>query len=142
MSVPASSRVVRRATRTPHRPRPRHGRGTRLPRRPLHRRHQLHRRLQLRRCRCHSLELGCVHRGPWVCPLQPTIRRTWLVNKVGARAVGEHLPWQKQADSEEREVREERVEQGVQGEQEEQGVQGDPVALEALVAHGYTTRLR
>ncbi|CAI7788258.1 unnamed protein product [Closterium sp. NIES-53] len=68
-------------------------------------------------------------------------RRKWLVNTAGARAVGEH--WHRyQADLEEREVREEQEEPEVQEEQEEQGAQGVQVAMEALLAHGYTTRRR
>ncbi|CAI7790473.1 unnamed protein product, partial [Closterium sp. NIES-54] len=82
--------------------------------------------------------------GPWVCPVQTATRRKWLVNTAGARAVGEH--WHRyQADSEEREVREEQEEQEVQEEQEEQeeqGALGVQVTLEALRAHGYTTRRR
>ncbi|CAI7891691.1 unnamed protein product [Closterium sp. NIES-53] len=46
------------------------------------------------------------------------------------------------ADLEERGVREEQEEQEVQEEQEEQGAQGVQVALEALLAHGETTRRR
>ncbi|CAI7814649.1 unnamed protein product, partial [Closterium sp. NIES-54] len=76
--------------------------------------------------------------GPWVCPVQTATRRKWLANTAGARAVGEH--WHRyQADLEEREAREEQEEQEVQ---EEQGALGVQVALEALRAHGYTTRCR
>ncbi|CAI7837762.1 unnamed protein product, partial [Closterium sp. NIES-53] len=121
--------MVRRTTITPHRRRPRHlhhDLGTRPPRRPLHRRRYRRRR-------------RCI--GPWVCPVQTATRRKWLVNTAGARAVGEH--WHRyQADSEEPEVREEQEEQEVQEDQEEQGALGVQVALEALRAHGYTTRRR
>ncbi|CAI7859179.1 unnamed protein product [Closterium sp. NIES-54] len=68
-------------------------------------------------------------------------RRKRLVNTAGARAVGEHRH-RYQADLEEREVREEQEEQEVQEEQDEQGELEVQVALEALLAHGYTTRRR
>ncbi|CAI7832112.1 unnamed protein product [Closterium sp. NIES-53] len=71
----------------------------------------------------------------------PDSRATSLTDAANSSRTS-HLSFSWEADLEEREAREEQEEQEVQEEQEEQGALGVQVALEALRAHGYTTRRR